>query len=128
CLPHEPVRTAVARNLRAAAWLTRVDSAGGDGQPARRSVAVRRAALGSGAGVSAGEAASVRQVHRAARTEDGTPHGARALCGGGPPPGGRRAARPRTKKPGTLKTRNLNLRPCDSRFRLARGPVTTRGR
>ena len=46
CVPHEPVRAAAARDLRPAARIARAAAARGDGQPARRSLGGRRAALG----------------------------------------------------------------------------------
>ena len=54
---------------------TELLQAGGDGEPARRSLGRRRAELGGGLPVSRREAAPVRQDAAAPGQEDGTPHG-----------------------------------------------------
>ena len=50
-------------------------AAGGDGQPARRSVGGRRAELGGGVPLPRRQAAPVRQGRAAPRPQDGPPHG-----------------------------------------------------
>ena len=87
------VRAAGARDLRPVARRHGADQAGGDGQPAGRSVDRRRARLGGGAGRARCEAAPVRQGRAACRQEDGPHHRARRLGGRGRREGARRPRR-----------------------------------
>ena len=107
-LPHLPVRAAGPRPLRAAARRHPSARTRGDGQPAGRPVAPRRAGLGRGARPPARQAAPVRETRGPPRAQDGPSDRARGQRGGGAgrgagdpgpaaracPPGGRRR-RPR---------------------------------
>ncbi len=89
-LRHESVRTAGPCRVRAGPRVDRHDlRRGGNGQPARRRVGGRRAAVGSGARRARCAAAPLRQDVPSTRPQDGPPHGPRQR------PRRRRRPRPR---------------------------------
>ncbi len=72
---HQPVRTAGQGGVRDGSRGDGDDDpCGGDGQPARRPLAARRARLGDRARCTAGEPPSLRQGRRPAGPQDGAPH------------------------------------------------------
>ena len=115
-VPDQPVRAAAARDLRAAARVARAAAARGHGQPARRSLAGRRARLGGRPRVSRRQTAPVRKVdaHAPAARWDTSPRSRRPARGQSPRRRRARGAQKRVGKslPGTARAnRRLSAAP-----------------
>src|SRR5262249_28055507 len=85
-VPHEPVRTAAAGDLRPAARIAGAVAAGRDGESARRCLGTGRAELVGGAAAARRETSSVRKIGAPSGSKNGTPYSSRADRRGGQGP------------------------------------------